>query len=577
MQQYKHPIIRTALSCYGLFLFFFLQLNSNKGYSQPVTPLNRPYSISGSFGEIRSNHFHSGIDLRTGGKKGLEVAAIDSGMVSRIKVGPNGYGKALYITHPNGTTSVYAHLQSFNPRIAQYVEDAQYSQKRFAVNLFPKPNELPVKRGDIVGYSGNSGSSGGPHLHFEIRETSTQRIVNPLTIFPEWALHDHMAPYVKGIYLYRFTSEGYLTDSLPQFRIPLKRTGNTYSAEKTVEIDGTVALGIEAYDRVNKRSLRCGITRIRITCNSKPFFSFAIDTFGFFETRFVNSIIDYSQRIKSRKKIIKTLIDPNNRFSGIEPFSHRGLITPKPDSIYRVNIAISDFSGNTTTVLLTLKGVPPSASSVSTPPKGRLIRWNQNTTIAGNGYSILIPKGALYHNIQFNHSLASLPGKTPLFRIHSNRTPLHKPFTLTVDTRTFGVSLPEKAYLAYQNEKNESLQYIPTRYANRKLSAQCRTFGKYTIAIDTIPPKIVPQNISDSTNIGTQHNIRVLLFDNTGIADYQGTIDGNWVLFEWDPKSNTLLHKLRKQRTRKGTWHTLQLKVTDYLKNTSQYSATFFW
>ena len=540
-------------------------------------PLALPLAISGSFGEIRADHFHSGVDFRTNGKIGFKVYASESGFISRIKVSAIGFGKTIYIEHPNGLTTVYAHLDKFGDKIAKYVEREQYSQKSFEVELFPKKDELPVEKGDVIALSGNSGSSGGPHLHYEVRHTASQVPIAPLKYFVRWKNADTAAPNIKAVFLYQIDSVGYLMDSLSRTSLKFTRNGNNYKVVDTVFAYGRTGIGIEASDFINEGSNRCGFHQITQTVNNQLSYTLNLDSFSFTETKYVNSIIDYRTKILSNDEVVKLWVDSNNKFSGIKTNKSKGFIDIEAKKTYRINIKVDDHYKNSSTIEMIVKGKtsPNNGKSVSINGKGMLLDCKKEHSITTDNYDIVIPKDALFHDIIFNHTILPNGKYQSIYQINSSKVPIHKRFTLRIKQPILNPKLQDKYFIAYLNGKGP--EFCDTKFTDGTLEASCSKFGNYIVAIDTIPPKIKPVNVTDKAKIENESQIKFQLEDSSGISKYLGYIDNEWALFEWDPKTKTLQHNLGSNKIKKQKWHSLSIEVTDKLNNRSELKFEFFW
>lgn len=544
------------------------------------SPLDLKPALSGSFGELRTAHFHSGIDLRTNGKIGFRVYASEKGYVSRIKVSPVGFGKVIYITHPNGLTTVYAHLDRFTNAVAEYVEKQQYASHSFEVELFPKPGEFNVSKGEVIGFSGNSGSSGGPHLHFEVRSSATQWPVSPLKYLDGNFLADNSAPTIKSAWFYEIDSMDYLNDSILPNPISIKKIGNLYFAPDTIRIAGKsrMGFGVEAFDIINGSSTTCGFHKLSMLVNNKQTFSFAVDSFSYAETRCLNSIIDYSIRQLRQQEIVRLWADPGNLFSGLKADKSLGILTVESDSIYKITIELEDFYKNTSKLEMVVKGVHPFKNPESTPGLLRhsYVSWWNSYSFDSKDYSIYIPRRTLYHDILLRHSALHTDSLAfPVISIHHARTPLNGKFTLRVKIAGVPANLRDKCFIGYINGKG--IEYCSSRQDGPDMVTSPDKFGKFTLALDTVPPRIIPLNISQNADIAGQSSIKIKLTDNYGIGTYSGFIDDGWVLFEWDPKTSLLTHTLTPKRERQNTWHTLRVEVADLLNNRVTYKCRFYW
>lgn len=566
------------LNFLGLSLFAILPFKLLLGQTQELhQPIALPLAISGSFGEIRSDHFHSGIDFRTNGKSGYRVYASDKGFVSRIKVSPVGFGKTIYIEHSNGLTTVYAHLDRFTGKIAKYVEQEQYNRKSFEIELFPKRDELTVEKGEIIALSGNSGSSGGPHLHYEVRHTSTQVPMAPLKFFTALINADTSAPKVSAVYLYHIDSVGYLLDSLNRKNLKFVRNRNEYRILDTLLVQGKIGFGVESFDFVNAQSTRCGFSEISQFVNDQLTYKLNLDSFAFSETKYVNSIIDYRARISTNNEIVKLWADCNNKFSGLQLDNSNGFIAVEANRIYNIHITLNDHYSNYSTIDLTVKGIfEPNANKTSNVySKGKVLEYNKEHSIQTEEYDIEIPKNALYHDIIFSYSLLTDKNNQTIYKINSSKVPIHKRYNLRLKQLNINPHIKDKYYVGYITDKG--IEYCKTNYADGMLEVSCSKFGEYMVFFDTIPPRICPLNIANKQRIGHEKQIKFKLEDDTKISKYEGFIDNEWSLFEWDPKSSTLSYNLNASKTKKNSWHTLHLVISDDLNNKSEFKCEFFW
>jgi murein DD-endopeptidase MepM/ murein hydrolase activator NlpD len=560
---------------YRVAILLLLSSASIAQTQSPKLPLDIPPAFSGTFGEIRSDHFHSGVDLRTMGQVGFNVFAIEKGFVSRIKVSPIGFGKVIYIDHPNGKTSVYAHLNEFTGKIAEYVENAQYQKQSFEVELFPNPGELPVNKGDIIAISGNSGSSGGPHLHFELRETATQRIIDPFDYFDEWKQTDSNPPYINRLLVFEIDSLTYLQSNLTYKPYETARKGNAFSLPSPIYASGKVGLALDYYDTVNPNSLRAGIKKAEVKVNGVKTFAFQVDKFSFLETRYANGFNGITDNEWNGYKAIRLWVDPNNRFTGIQNVFNRGIIDIVKDSTYNLEIMVWDHSGNSSKLTFKIIGTDKKVIS-SQFPDLPLFRWDVENRYKTSSYHVTLPENALFHDILFQMDETTTPNLPfPFVNIHYPKTKLFKKFILDYNITDVPQNIVGKIYLAKVNGKG--YEYVGSELTKNSLRALCNSFGKYTVLVDTIPPSIIAQNLLPNAKINNQSSINFKLIDSTGIQTYNGYIDDSWALFEWDPKTGVLSHNLKHTRIKKGQWHELRIVVTDMLNNRSEFSAKFFW
>lgn len=359
------------LSSIFLFAIFLLptigwsQLAASKGpdpvevegyYQFPIRTGNQNY-LSGTMGELRTNHFHAGIDIKTQGVQGLEVYATAGGYINRIKIATGGYGNALYILHPNGTTSVYAHLQKFSKPIADYVRMSQYQKESFEIELFPDKSQFIVKKGELIGYSGNSGSSGGPHLHFEIRD-SQQRPVNPLKYkFPE--IRDNIAPEVRKIALRTMDKSSRINGRYGRFEFQVLRNGSTYSIPVPITASGSIGVEILTHDKLNGANNRNGVPCMELTMDNQQAFQQNLETFTFAESRSILIHTDYQTARENGQRFVKMYVDTGNNLPFYETNNSMGMLRVLSDSTHKVQINLWDIYNNTSQVNFKITGQDP--------------------------------------------------------------------------------------------------------------------------------------------------------------------------------------------------------------------------
>jgi len=551
-------------------------------------PLDIPVLLSATFAELRDNHLHSGIDYRTQGVAGHKVYAGERGYVSRISVSPSGYGNALYIAHPNGYTTVYGHLDAFNDDITAYVKQQQYRQERFAVNLFPDSTLLSVQRGEVVAFSGNTGGSSGPHLHFEVRDTKTEEPINPLLF--GFGVKDNIAPVIQRLAVYPIGEGSTVNGSAEKLILDLEKSGNTYriAGGKRLNVVGKVAFGIDTYDQTSGSSSRCGTYSIRLWVDSALMFSQTMDRFSFDETRYINSLIDYGYYINHRIRFNRMYIEPNNQLSVYDRHLNRGVVSFSDSASHRALVVVRDLHGNNSRLEFTFGYAPGETIHTSAfpnildafpfpfKPEGM---YKKELKHAQQGLRVVIPADALYDEINFTCTVSAIPKGlySRAYKIHDSATPLHKAMTIEIAADHLPARLREKA-LIVQIGANGRRSDVGGVYRDGVVSARSTVFGEFAIGVDTVPPRITPVNIRNGANMAGAKNMRFTIKDDfSGISSYNGWIDGQWALFEYDAKNDLLYYNFDADRLTKNTQHTIELKVSDNKGNTTTYKATFFW
>lgn len=546
-----------------------------------IAPLAGNLGVTGSFGEIRGDHFHSGIDLRTDGVIGKEVYATSDGYISRIKVSPVGYGKSIFIEHSNGITSGYGHLDRYNDKIAEYVKRIQYQLKSFDIDVFPKPYELPVEKGEVIAYSGNSGGSSGPHLHYEIRTTVDQQIVCPIPRY--LTVNDSIPPIIKALYLYQIDSSSFSNGYKEKTNIQIHKTKDGYTTDNKILAYSRIGLGIDVIDKINYLSTQCGFNNISLKVNGKLTYNLSFDKFAFSETKYVNSVIDYSAKTENNKEIVKLFVEPTNYFSGIERFLKRGFIDVIPDSIYKIEVTAIDANNNLSKLFFEIQGIPRSLKQ-----KSRLLYANKNivffpcvmeNSVINDTFILQIPKNSLYENLYFEHSTINNKDYkySPLVKLHNLRVPLHIKAKLAIKSSNIPVKYQDKALLAFIDD-NKAISAVYAEWKDGLVKGNISSFGNYFVAIDTVAPEIIPINIRQDANLSNSNSIRIVVKDDfSGIGKIDGYIDGKWALFDYDKKNNLIQYSFDKNRITKGTNHTLELTVKDNKENISRFNCNFVW
>lgn len=561
-------------------LLALLALLSTVSFGQNKThdfhpPLDIPLILSGTFGELRSNHFHAGIDIKTKGESGLKVYAIADGYISRIKVSPWGYGKAIYITHDNGYSSVYAHLMRYNGVIQDYVIRNQYKKQSYDIELFPLKDSLRVKKGDIIGLSGNTGSSAAPHLHFEIRDSENQYPQNGLQF--GFDIMDDIPPVIKEIKVYAKSKNTKINNRFEDQIFSVKGSGKKCYLEKPIEVSGPYSLGINTYDLLNFARNKNGVFSIDLFVDEQLIYSHTMEEFGFHETRYINSHLDYSEKVSNKRKIHKCFLEPNNNLSIYNFVANKGIINIS-DSLQSVVIQVKDVYGNLSELSFDVKKVDAEIKEVhplDTVKFTTVFPYNQYNSFKNEFLTIEIPSNSLYDTLFFEYKVindSSDAFYSPIHCVHNEETTAHSAFALSVKT-TVPDSLASKAFICKLNNKGK-VSFVGGKYENGKLSTKTRIFGNFSVAVDTIKPEIKGLNIYPGKTMKSS-TLKMTVKDQlSGIKKYYATINGEWVLMEYEPKQNKLTHYFKKEL--KPGKHVFKIMVYDSVNNFSEYEATFY-
>jgi hypothetical protein len=559
----------------NLLLVIFLTLTFDlraQQYPQNYfgSPLDIPLLLSGNFGELRSNHFHSGIDLKTQGVTGKRVLAAADGYVSRIKVSPFGYGKALYITHPNGYTTVYAHLDRFEDAIEAYTRKRQYNQERFEIDLFPGKGELEVRKGEVIAFSGNTGGSGGPHLHFEIRETASEKPVNPMLfgIGPS----DTKAPNITGLQVHPLEVGATVLGRNEVKQIPLNMIRPGVWTAAPIRAGGAIGFSVNAYDQQDGSQNQNGVYRMALYIDEQLVYQFEAEKFAFSETRYINAHIDYARFSKLKNRYKKAFVEPGNKLSMYPVQEDRGVLKTENGKVYQIRIELSDLSDNLSMISFEVHG--ESRMKVEVPPENYL--WHhQPYAFQTEYFRVQIPAGTLYDDRPFDYYVKPGNAKvlTDLHVLLSEEIPAHQYFDMSIGVNERVLTYGNKACMV-QVMPDGKLSYEGGNIQGGFLTSKVRSFGAFALTADTVAPEVVPINLREGANMRGQKQIRIRIADAlSGIASYRGTINGKWILMEYDAKNNLLTYDFD-HVCEEGN-NTFILTVTDKRGNISKVVLNF--
>jgi len=568
-----------------LYSVIFLALGFSV-FSQPLetidrnyytAPLKIPFFLSGNFAELRPNHFHAGIDIKTQGKTGLPVFAAADGFVSRIAISPSGYGNVLYINHLNGTTTVYGHLDRYAPHIEEYVRKIQYEKEVFAIDQEIEEGILPVKKGEQIAKSGNSGSSGGPHLHFEIRRTKEKILLNPLLF--NMPVKDKTKPVVQALMVYPISDDASVSGKQIPQRFETVLAGNAYQikANPTIQVFGKIGFGIQSIDLLDGSTNKCGIYSIKLTVDNELIYSFTMDDFPQEESRYINSHMDYDRAIRLGQRLYRTWIQPGNKLNIYDTVEKHGIYKATDDHLHQVNYEITDAYGNSTN--LSFKIQSKELKTTPAEPQGEEFKYNRNNHIRNDELEFSVPEGALYDDVDFIYKQNPALPKfySPIFQLHNAYTALHFACQLRIKATNLPAALQSKAMLAQIDPASGKIYSATGKYMDGWVEGNIKVLGNYAIAVDQVAPKITSLSISENKLIKGGNSLKFKITDNlSGIETYRGTIDGKWILLEYDLKNNLLSYTFDKSRFQFNKNHSLILEVTDYKGNTSTYKANFF-
>ena len=560
-----------------LLVTFFLLLISTSFFGQKKyptkdfrNPLDIPTILAGTFGELRSNHFHAGIDIKTQRKEGLNVYAVADGYVSRIKVALWGYGKVIYVDHPNGYTSVYAHLSKFGNGIEEFVKDIQYQKESYETgNIFPQKGKIPVKKGQIIAFSGSTGGFVAPHLHYEIRDTKTEKIINPFLFGLK--VKDTIAPKIRGLFVYPLTDSSRVNQNVIKSLLAFKKIKENIYTTNRINAKGPIGFSINVYDKLNKANNKNGVYSIKMKVNGHEVYHHNLETFSFAESKYINLLIDYPNFSKHKKRFQKTHVVKGNELNIYKNLLNNGIINIKNGYNYTVEIIASDYSNNTTTIKIPVKGVKSNSlfkqAKDTTAYKiiaSKFHKWNKN------GVTIAFPKNTFYNDFYLDFDVEKNVAK-----IHKPTIPLNKSFTLTFDVSKYTEQEKSQLYIANIN-KVKYPNYQNTRKKKDKFYTTTKTLGKYTLLTDKEEPKISLKQFKNNQWISKLDKIIVKISDKgSGIKSYRATLDGEWVLMEYNLKKKQIIYDFKDKKL-VGAKHLLKIEVEDNVGNTNTLNATFY-
>ena len=548
-----------------LFLFISTNINSQTNFPKDYfsNPLEIELILNGNFGESRPSHFHSGIDIKTQFKEGLNVFSSAEGYVSRISIKHGGFGKALYINHPNGYTTVYAHLKKFNKKIEDYIKKIQYNKKSYQIEHYLKKDVIKILKNENIGSSGNTGSSFGPHLHYETRLTKNQKAINPQLFGID--IKDSRRPIINSVFLYKLDSLNEISDPI---KLKIKKINDSIYQSEKVTTNGTIGFGINGFDRQDLANNKNGIYKYSTVYDNKKNIEFNFNSFFFEESIKIKTLIDYKYYIQNKSRIIKLFKDHGNNLS-IYSNNKSGYINVENDiSLYQ--ISVTDLKGNKSTIKIPIiKG-----DLTNSPLK------NVNSTVLNTAIN-----NKLDYNFEFENTEIKIAKNTFL-----------KNVKLNIDASIDSIKIinPEIAVfknikISFLNKEKRKGNYLALKdnngnesFATAKLNSKnyfyhkTKSLGTYFIKNDSLLPVIELKNFKNNDWITNKNSIKIKILDKeTGIKNYNVKINGKWMLFEYEYKRNELFYKFDSYFTNKKK-NLIEVSIEDMAGNKSQKNFMFY-
>ncbi|HAH26176.1 MAG TPA: M23 family peptidase [Prolixibacteraceae bacterium] len=566
-----------------IIAFLIISLSAFTQPLQPIdanyysAPMKIPFFLAGNFAELRPNHFHGGIDIKTQGRTGIPVYAAAEGSVSRISISPTGYGNALYLDHPNGTTTVYGHLERFVPKIEDYIRKIQYEKETFTIDQVVPVGTLTFKKGEQIAFSGNAGASGGPHLHFEIRRTKEEILLNPLLF--HMPVNDKTKPIIQALMVYPISDDAGVSGKQQPLRIPTVLAGGAYKLKNNLPIPvwGKIGFGLQAFDLLDGNPNKCGVYSIKLSVDDKLIYSFAMDDVVLEENKYINSHMDYALAIRTGQRLYRTWLQPGNKLSIYDVVEKKGIYQATDKKPHHVRYEVTDAYGNATSLAFTIQ-----SSEVKFKPLERVgeqFKYNRNNHIRNDDIEFNLPEGALYDDVDFRYARQAGNPKfySPVYTLHNGSVPLHFACPLRIKAVNLPQNLESKVMLAQVDPTSGRVYSATGKFTEGWVEGNIRVLGNYALVVDTVAPKIIPLSIANKKTLQESTKLRFTITDNlSGIETFRGTIDDHWVLFEYDLKNNLITYTFDKGRMQFGKNHVLNLEVTDFKGNNSTYKANFY-
>ena len=532
------PIIKPLIFiCY--FVLIHLVSDAQNTYPEDYfrSPIDGRIYLSGTFGELRSNHFHTGIDIKTGGVEGKNIYAAADGWVSRIKISPWGYGNAIYIKHPNGYTTVYGHLQKYNAEITEYTQIQQYKEQKFAIDIFPEPHQIQIEKGDIIALSGNSGSSGGPHIHFEIRDSQTQEPLNPFLFGIQ--VKDYITPVIKSLRIYPAEKGALIQGENKAENFILKGWGTNYAFKNgdSIVVQGDFYTGISTVDKQNDSHNRNGVYSIKIYLDTALFYHHKVERLNFSTNRYINTLIDYNYYKSKKRRYQRSYISPNNKLQLYEHIENNGIFSFNDNKYHLIKYVVKDYVGNTSVLQFTVLSKPLESLPTNNPSNvfSPLIK----NTFKDHDLEIDFPAECFYDTTTFSsvQQSSNTAALTHIYHIGHKEVALQKAIQIKIKHIEIPDSIKDKAFLGRVSGKTVS--FNTSKWIDQQLVFKTRTFGKYGIFVDSIPPVIKLK--TQKSRIKSSNIIYFYVNDKkTGISKYNAWLNGSWIILEWDPKKNRM-------------------------------------
>ena len=556
----------------GIFAQLFPAKNYPKGYF--IYPVDARIGLAANFGELRSNHYHMGLDCRTNQVENRPVFAAADGYIARISEAPFGFGRAIYINHPNGLTTLYGHMNSFYAPLEKYLQDQQYQKESWTVSLTLTPGQFPVKKGQVIGLSGNTGGSMGPHVHFEIRDTKSDKVLNALLF--GLPIPDNVPPTIVRLYMYDRCLSTY--SQSPKL-LPIKGAGAAYSTIENVITMNTdkVSFGISANDKQSGSNNPNGIYSAVIYMDGKPLSGFQMDSISYDETRYLNAHIDYKTKAAGGPYIQHLSRLPGYPEGVYKDFNGDGVIHLEDDLVHQIKIEVKDANGNTSTINFKIKkGLirEKGTADLSDFYKKQIFHPGFVNVFENEELQVFLTPKALYDSVVFTHTKKNLVGENSYSGIHSvlsGLVPVQESFTIKIKAeKIVPVNLEDKILM--KRTWGSKTELAKATKEGEWYTSKFRNFGNFELIADTIPP-IIAGGFLNNANLSAARSIVFTPKDNSDeIVDFRAELDGKWLRFTND-KGRNFIYKFD-EKCGKGN-HVLKITVEDLAGNVSEKTLNF--
>jgi hypothetical protein len=571
--------MKKTLSAFSIILICIISFSSYSQYFPPKdyphdyfrNPLGIPLQLSANFGELRTNHFHMGFDIRTNQRENLPVCAAAEGYISRVKIERFGFGRAIYITHPYGYTTLYAHLNDFYKELDEYVKSIQYKDEKWEQDINIPAGLFPVTKGQFIAFSGNTGGSAGPHLHFEIRDTKTENNLNPWLF--NFSLADNIQPYIYSLYYY---DRRYSTYQISPTKISIKGAKGAYTSTDSVVVVNTpqLSFGIKSEDKTNSSPFLFGIYAAEVWVDDSLTTAFELDNFSYNESRYINGSIDYRTKANGGGLIQHLSRLPGNHIQIFSPQLQNGVIDLSDTLVHAVVINVKDAAGNNSSLRFKVRFNPSRQQDYMFTTNTFPVIPNQESNVKLDDIAVDFNNNAVYDYLPLIVKSTDPTEKRTVSRVHvvhNITAPVHDSFTVRIK-RTVEIPDSLKNKVVMQLLTKGDKEAVKSVWKGDWLEGKYRDFGTIKLIIDTTPPFVMPMGWKNGANLKAARSITFLCRDDAGeLKSFRAELDGQWLMFS--RKSDYFIYKFDEHIS--AGPHVLKVKVEDAAGNITERTYSF--